>query len=395
MDGHAGPGTVARAGAAMAGHPMPVTHAPRRPARADQLGFFDAGPPLPPADEMYRAVLERDTRYDGIFVVAVKTTGIFCRPSCPAKKPLRENVEFYATAKEALDLGYRPCRRCRPLERPGQTPEPIRALLEEVERDPTRRIGDAELRRRGLDPGFVRRWFKANHGMTFHAYQRALRVGSALAELARGAPITHAAYGSGFESLSGFHDALRRITGLPPSRSRDVTRVLLTRVLTPLGPMLLGATEKGVCLLEFTDRRMLETQLRRLARRLDCVFVPGTNEFGRRLEAELEAYFAGELRTFETPLDVSGTEFQLRVWEALRAIPYGETRTYADQARMIGQPDAVRAVARANGNNRIAIVIPCHRVIGKDGTLTGYGGGCGARGSCSSWSGGTVAGRID
>ncbi|HEX6940293.1 MAG TPA: methylated-DNA--[protein]-cysteine S-methyltransferase, partial [Longimicrobiales bacterium] len=253
--------------------------------------------------------------------------------------------------------------------------EPIRALLEEVERDPARRIGDAELRRRGIDPGFVRRWFKAHHGMTFHAYQRALRVGSALTELARGAPITRAAYGSGFESLSGFHDALRRITGLPPSRSRAVTTVLLTRVLTPLGPMLLGANETGVCLLEFTDRRMLETQLRRLARRLDCVFVPGTNDFGRRLEAELEAYFAGELRTFETPLDTSGTEFQRRVWDALRAIPYGETRSYADQARTIGQPDAVRAVARANGDNRIAIVIPCHRVIGKDGALTGYGGG--------------------
>ena len=130
---------------------------------------------LPPADQMFAAVAARDTRYDGIFFTAVATTGIFCRPSCPAKKPRRENVEFFATAKEALAAGYRPCKRCRPLERPGQTPEPIRELLAEVERDPTRRLRDGDLRARGLDPSRVRRWFRTHHGMTFHAYQRALR----------------------------------------------------------------------------------------------------------------------------------------------------------------------------------------------------------------------------
>jgi AraC family transcriptional regulator of adaptative response/methylated-DNA-[protein]-cysteine methyltransferase len=330
---------------------------------------------LPPADEMYDAVLRRDTRYDGIFFIAVTTTGIFCRPSCPAKKPRRENIQFYATAREALAHGFRPCKRCRPLERPGQTPAPIRELLAEVERDPARRIRDGDLRARGLDPAWVRRWFNANHGMTFHAYQRALRVGRALGELAKGASITRAAYGNGYDSLSGFQEALRRITGRSPSRSRGTTAVHLSRVLTPLGPMLLGATDEGVCLLEFTDRRMLETQLRRLERRLDCVFVPGANDVARRLEAELEAYFAGTLRTFTTPLDLRGTPFQQRVWEALLEIPYGETRSYADQAERIGAPAAVRAVARANGDNRIAIVVPCHRVIGKDGELTGYGGG--------------------
>lgn len=330
---------------------------------------------LPPEGEMYRAFLERDTRYDGIFFTAVRTTGIFCLPSCSAKKPRRENLEFYATAKDALAMGYRPCKRCRPMERPGRTPEPIRRLLAELERDPTRRYRDDDLRARGLDPAAVRRWFKRHHGMTFQAYQRALRLGCALGKLARGEPVTRTAFDSGYDSLSGFQEALRRITGRSPARSRDVTVVHLTRVTTPIGPMLLGATDRGVCLLEFTDRRMLETQLRRVARHLDCVFVPGANEHARRLEAELEAYFAGALRTFETPLDMFGTPFQRRVWGALLQIPYGETRSYADQARAIGEPNAVRAVARANGDNRIAIVIPCHRVIGSDGKLTGYGGG--------------------
>lgn len=335
----------------------------------------EAAAQLPPADEMYEAVLARDTRYDGIFVTAVKTTGIFCRPSCPAKKPKRENIEFHATAREALALGFRPCKRCRPLELPGQTPPEIRELLAEVERDPARRMRDGDLRERGLDPALVRRWFKRHHGMTFHAYQRALRVGRAIAQLANGESITNAAFGNGYDSLSGFQEAIRQITGRSPSRSRDLATVHLSRVLTPLGPMLLGTTDAGICLLEFTDRRMLETQLQRLVRRLNCIFVPGTTEVGRQLEEELEAYFAGTLQSFTVPLDLRGTEFQQRVWKALCQVPYGETRSYADQAEMIGAPNAVRAVARANGDNRIAIVVPCHRVIGRDGTLTGYGGG--------------------
>lgn len=133
---------------------------------------------------MYAAILRRDASYDGIFFTAVRTTGIFCRPSCSARKPARENVDFYRTAAEALELGYRPCKRCRPLELPGETPEPVRRLLAEIEKDPTRRLNDGDLRARGFDPASLRRWFKEHHGMTFHAYQRSRRLAWALGELA-------------------------------------------------------------------------------------------------------------------------------------------------------------------------------------------------------------------
>ena len=331
--------------------------------------------PLPSADEMYRAVGDRDSRYDGIFVTAVRTTGIFCRPGCPARTPERRNVEFFATTREALAHGFRPCKRCRPMEPAGRIPDQIRELLAEVEADPGARLKDRDLRARGLDPTTVRRWFKEHHGITFHGSQRARRLTRAIGELASGAPITEAAFGNGYDSLSGFQEALRQITGRSASRSRDATLVHLTRVLTPLGPMLLGSTDEGVCLLEFTDRRMLETQLRRLSHGLDCAFVPGATEAGRQLERELAEYFAGERDDFTAPLVLAGTDFQKKVWSALLEIPFGSTRSYGEQATSIGAPSAVRAVARANGDNRIAIVIPCHRVIGADGQLTGYGGG--------------------
>ena len=332
-------------------------------------------PSLPPRDAMLRAMLERDATLDGVFFVAVRTTGIFCRPSCPARKPKPENVEFFGTAKEALSSGYRPCQRCHPLEPAGATPGAIRQLLDELEADPGRRLRDGDLRQRGLDPGWVRRWFKKHHGMTFHAYQRGRRLARAIHQLADGAPVVHAAFDSGYDSLSGFQDALRAITGRTASQSRDARLVHVSRLATPLGPMLVAATDDAVCLLEFTDRPMLETQLKRLAKRLEGTFVPGLNPVGRALERELAAYFRGELRSFDTPLLTVGTEFQERVWRELRSIPYGSTRSYAEQASRIGSPKAVRAVARANGDNRLAIVVPCHRVIGSDGKLVGYGGG--------------------
>lgn len=324
---------------------------------------------------MWRAFTGRDAGYDGVFFTGVRTTGIFCRPTCPARKPRRENVAFFATAADALFAGFRPCRRCRPLESRGRPPEWLRPLLDDLERQPGRRVTDADLRDRGLDPVRVRRWFRSHHGMTFHAYQRARRLGVALGRLSLGDDITTTAYRTGFESLSGFNDAVQRLTGDAPGGARHTTVLHLTRLPTPLGPMLAGATDEALCLLEFADRRGFEAQLRRIRTRLGAAVVPGETAVTRQLGDELEAYFQGDLRRFTVPLALHGTPFQETVWEELRGIPYGETRSYGEQARRIGRPNAVRAVARANGDNRIAVLVPCHRVIGADGTLTGYGGG--------------------
>jgi AraC family transcriptional regulator of adaptative response/methylated-DNA-[protein]-cysteine methyltransferase len=330
---------------------------------------------LPSPDEMYRVVQARDGGYDGVFFTAVKTTGIFCRPSCPAKKPKPENVEFFGNTRDALLSGYRPCRRCRPLEPRGEVPDWLRPLLAAVEEDPARRWRDGDLRDRELDPARVRRWFQREHGMTFHAYLRSRRLGLALGRLRHGEDLTMVALDHGYESLSGFREAFSKVFGDAPGRARGSERVLVNRLPTPLGPMIAGATDEGICLLEFAERRMLETQLRRLSKRLDAVFAPGSNEMIERLDKELHAYLEGKLQEFRVPLVIRGTEFQRQAWEALMRIPYGETRSYEEQARAMGRPSAVRAVGRANGDNRIAIVIPCHRVVGADGRLTGYGGG--------------------
>ena len=330
---------------------------------------------LPPRAEMLRAFQDRDTSYEGIFLTGVTTTGIFCRPTCSARKPRPENVEFFASAREALFAGFRPCRRCRPIKPAGVAPSWLEPILAEIEENPLVRIRDADLRRRGLTPETVRRWFQREHGMTFQAYQRARRLGQALDTLRRGEKVTGTAYETGFESLSGFNAAFARFTGKSPGRSREAEPVSVRRLVSPIGPLVVAATESALVMVEFADRRMLEKQIDTLARRLGGIPVPRTNAILDQTEAELKRYFEGELREFTIPLLAPGTAFQEEVWRVLRSIPYGHTRSYGEQARLIGRPTATRAVARANGDNRIAIVIPCHRVVGADGKLTGYGGG--------------------
>ncbi len=330
---------------------------------------------LPPRDRMLRAFTDRDASFEGVFFTAVLTTGIFCRPTCSARKPLPENVEFYATSRAALLAGYRPCRRCRPLRPVGESPDWLQPLIDAVDKRPSHRWRDVDLRAVGLDPTRVRRWFQHNHGMTFHAYSRARRLGAAMGRIQEGKQVSRTAFEAGYESLSGFGEALKQLAGSAPTAASDATIVTVTRIPTPLGPLVAGVTDGAIVLLEYADRPMLPTQFKRLAKALKCVFVPGEDPLLAELTSQLEAYFEGERADFDLPISTSGTDFQERVWAALRKIPSGVTRSYADIARAIGQPTAVRAVARANGDNRIAILIPCHRVIGSDGKLTGYGGG--------------------
>jgi AraC family transcriptional regulator of adaptative response/methylated-DNA-[protein]-cysteine methyltransferase len=324
---------------------------------------------------MLRAFSDRDTAFEGVFFTAVLTTGIFCRPSCPARKPRPENVEFYATSRDALLAGYRPCRRCSPLRPTGENPEWLKPLIDAVDKRPTHRWRDADLRNLGVDPARVRRWFQKNHGMTFHAYSRARRLGTAMGRIKEGRQVSRTAFETGYESLSGFNEALKQLAGGAATATAGTPIVTVTRIPTPLGPLVAGVTGGEVVLLEYADRRMLPTQFKRLGSALGCVFVPGEDPLLTRLTSQLDEYFDGTRKEFDVPLRSCGTDFQERVWAALLRIPTGTTCSYADVAREIGQPTAVRAVARANGDNRIAILIPCHRVIGSDGKLTGYGGG--------------------
>lgn len=323
---------------------------------------------------MERAYLNRDASYNGLFFLGVRTTGIFCRPTCPARKPLPKNVEYFPSARDALVAGYRPCKRCRPLEADEQ-PTWVSELLSEVDADPSARIREGELRARGIDPATVRRYFLRQYGMTFQAYARARRLAAAFTQIRQGHSLDDAMFESGYDSQSGFRDAFSRTFGDTPGSSRNGKCVFLSWIPSPLGPLVAGATAEGVCLLEFTDRRMLEAQFATVHKVLDSPVVPGSNEHLDLLKMELAGYFDRSLRNFSVPLTYPGTAFQQRVWQQLLAIPYGQTRSYEDLAIAVGDKRAVRAVGRANGLNRIAIVIPCHRVVNKDGALGGYGGG--------------------
>jgi len=329
----------------------------------------------PPREEMVRAFLGSDPSYDGVFYTAVKTTGIFCRPACPARKPRPQNVEFFSTVGEAMFAGYRPCKRCAPLEAPGTPPAWVMRLIERVERAPDAPVRAAELRGMGIDPGRARRWFRSHYGMTFGAYARARRLAGALTAIRKGASVDDAVFESGYESHSGFREAFARVFGATPGKGETVEAISLAWIESPVGPLIAGADDRGVCLLEFSDRRMLEAQLATLRKRLGRTLIPGAHPYLEQLRKELAEYFDRKRTVFEVPLHAPGTPFEERVWKALLTIPYGEVRSYTDIANAVDSPKAVRAVGRANGMNRIAIVIPCHRVIGKDGSPVGYGGG--------------------
>lgn len=332
-------------------------------------------PALPPRPEMERAFLGSDAAYDGIFVTGVRTTGIFCRPSCRARKPLAANVEYFATVREALFAGYRPCRRCDPMAPADAAPAWLTTLLKMIDEEPNRRLRDTDLRGFGVDPARARRYFLEHYGMTFHAYCRGRRLAGALRQLRAGEPLDDVALGTGWESHSGFRDAFARTFGAPPGRSEYASCVMTAAIDTPLGPMIAGATDQGLCLLEFTDRRMLEAQLTRLRALLKQPLVPGDHAYLSQTREELGRYFEGALQTFSVPLVCRGTTFEERVWRELVRIPYGETVSYAELARRAGAAGGQRAVGRANGMNRISIIIPCHRVVNSNGNLGGYGGG--------------------
>lgn len=330
---------------------------------------------LPDFRTMYRALSRRDAAYEGVFFTGVKTTGIFCRPTCRAKKPRPENVEFFPTVVEALHGGYRPCRLCHPMNPTKPVPPLVERLRRAVEAAEDGRVSDKDLAAMAIEPSTARRQFKAYHGMTFHAYQRARRMGLALRDVKEGRPVIEVQHERGFESSSGFREAFVRVFGAPPRGAKQEDCLLARRIETPLGTMLALADEEGLRLLEFVDRRGLERELVGLRRRLKRVVVPGSNATLDETARQLAEYFSGGRMKFDLPLAPVGSDFQRRVWTELQRISPGKTRSYAEMAERLGIPKAPRAIGRANGSNMLALVIPCHRVIRADGSLCGYAGG--------------------
>lgn len=330
---------------------------------------------LPAVSEMERAYKTSDVSYDGIFYLAVTSTGIFCRPSCSARKPLPKNVEYYASSREAIFAGYRPCKRCKPLEVHGTPPDWVSKLLNMIDADPTARYNDQFLRSIKIDPARARRYFLKNYNMTFQAYCRGRRLGISFEKIRQGKDLDDVALGYGYQSHSGFREAFAKAFGISPGKSKDGDCLLAAWIESPMGPLIAAANKDGICLLEFSDRRMLDAQFATLRKLFKAPILPGENKHILLLKKELQKYFEGTLKEFKTPIVFPGTDFQNKVWNELLKIPHGETASYEELAKRVGVSKGQRAVGHANGLNRIAIVIPCHRVVNKDGNLGGYGGG--------------------
>lgn len=324
--------------------------------------------------EYYQALKTRDRQYDGIFFAGIKTTGIFCHPSCTARKPKMENCEFYPTAKEALLAGYRPCKICQPLSFPQAIPEDVQLLVNAVEEQPEKRWKEADFSAIGLNSATARRKFKDIYHMTFVQYARARRMGLAFKEIRQGSKVIDQQLEAGYESASGFNDAFTKIMG--NTAKKTAARTLNAAFIsTPIGRMLCLTDERYLYLLEFEDRRGLEREIERLREKYEFRIIYGQTAIHQQVEEQLGEYFEGNRTEFSLPLFYDGSPFQQEVWKILETIPSGETLSYQEIAIRLGDKKKVRAVGRANGSNKIAIVIPCHRVIGHNGNLTGYAGG--------------------
>ncbi len=330
---------------------------------------------LPDPDSLNAALLARDDAIDGRAFVGVTSTGVFCCLTCPARKPKAENCRFLDSISGCIEAGFRPCERCHPMTPAAQADPTISHLLAALGNDPARLWREADIAELGFDPSTVRRAFKRHFGMTFLDMARLSRLRTGAASLKDGARVIDAQIKARYDSPGAFCAAFGRWLGLPPVGFARDALLRADWIETPLGAMIAVSDAHALHLLEFSDRRALPAELKRLHAQ-----AKGSLGFGRfaptdRIEAELDAFLSYRDDGFATPLAPLGTPFMHEVWRALRRIPAGETRSYSEVARSIGRPENTRAVARANGANPIAIAIPCHRVLGADGALTGYGGG--------------------
>lgn len=319
-------------------------------------------------DERWQIALAKDRRFDGAFVTGVHSTGIYCRPSCPARAPLRKNVRFYATPADAEQVGLRPCKRCSPKTQSAEEACVLAAIAAIRAEGAMTLEALADLT--GYTPTHFQRLFKRTVGMSPAAFARAIREERVRAGLSMGQTVTQALSNAGYAGSKQFYAETKGRLGMAPSdwSKGGAGRVVHWGVLaTSLGPMLVAATEKGVCCLAFGEG---EAELR--ARFPRAELVAAGDDFRELFAQVVAAVEQPGPGSAAIPLDVKGTAFQQRVWEELRRIPHGETRSYGELAAALGNPKASRAVGGANGANHVAVLIPCHRVIAADGTLGGY-----------------------
>jgi AraC family transcriptional regulator, regulatory protein of adaptative response / methylated-DNA-[protein]-cysteine methyltransferase len=327
-------------------------------------------------DPRWAALLRRDPAAEGQFVYSVATTGVYCRPTCPSRRPRPENVAFYATTTEAEKAGFRPCQRCKPTEAPAA--ERHAALIAEacrrIERAETAPSLDTLAAKAGLSPSHFHRLFKSITGLTPKAYAAAHRAERVRAELADGkSSVTEAIYGAGFNASSRFYEKAKDVLGMTPSAYRAGgadADIMFAIGQCSLGAILVARSTKGVCAILIGDDP--EKLIRDLQDRFPKANLIGGDKDFEALVAKVVGFVEAPAIGLDLPLDVRGTAFQQRVWEALRKIPAGDTASYADVAKQIGAPKAVRAVAQACASNMIAVAIPCHRVVRNDGALSGY-----------------------
>lgn len=328
------------------------------------------------------ALAARDRAMDGVFFYAVISTGIYCRPSCPSKRPRRENVVFFRALEAAERAGFRPCKRCKPDAADGA--DPNAQLVEKVCRYIDTHSGDPVTlgtlgRALGISPFHLQRTFKALTGITPRAYADSRRLNSLKAGLREGHSVTRSLYDAGYGSSSRLYERASSQLGMTPARYRKQgsgASIRYTIASTAIGKMLLAATERGICSVRFGDsNQALEAELRGEFPRADIVRADRALDAQvKKMHAIIEGKSAAALPELKPalPLDIQATAFQRRVWEALQAIPRGETKSYRSIAREIGNPKAARAVARACATNPVAVAIPCHRVVREDGTPGGY-----------------------
>ena len=329
---------------------------------------------LPPTKTMYAALVNRDSTYEGIFYAGIRTTGIFCRPTCPAKKPRLENVEFFPSVQAAASAGYRPCFRCRPLDT-VQKPPLVTRLLSLLENCDGQMLANADLKKMGIDPSTASRQFKQTFGMSFQQFQHGYQMGKAADQISQGEKVIMTQISQGYSSPSGFWAAFRKVMGESPMRASKVKTLFASWMETPLGPMLYVVDNQGLYYLNFVDHNGLEQDILALRRKTGSVVVPGEHPMLQTVEKQIKEYFSAASFDFSVPLLMSGSPFEKSVWSLLKSIPPGDTLSYQQVAERINQPDACRAVGNANGRNKLLLVIPCHRVVRADGTLGGYGGG--------------------